>query len=119
MPHDTTEPTRQYSVRTRKLERRWRAGLCFGLVAVAVALTAAQAEQVQADPELVCSAVPAPGLTLEAVPAVPAVPEVPEVPTAAEVPEVPAAAEVPDVPAAAEAPAAATDGVKPKAKVGK
>lgn len=79
MPHDTTEPTRQYIVRTRKLERRWRAGLCFGLVAVAVALTAAQAQLVMDDPELVCS----------------------------------------DVPAAAEVPAAATDGVKPKAKAGK
>ena len=73
MPHDTTEPTRQYSVRTRKLERRFRAGHCFGLVAVAVALTAAQAQLVMADTELVCS----------------------EVPVAAEVPEVPAAAEVP------------------------
>lgn len=96
MPHDLTEPTRQYSVHTRKLERRYRAGHCFGLVAVAVALTAAQAEQVQADPGLVCSAVPAPDLTLEAVPAVPAVPEVPEVPTAA-----------------------APESVKPKAKAGK
>ena len=75
MPHDTTEPTRQYSVRTRKLERRFRAGHCFGLVAVAVALTAAQAQLVMDDPELVCS----------------------EVPVAAEVPEVPAA----EVPAAA------------------
>ena len=88
MPHDTTEPTRQYSVRTRKLERRFRAGHCFGLVAVAVALTAAQAQLVMDDPELVCSEVPAE-------------------------PDVPAAAEVPEVPAAA------TDGVKPKAKAGK
>ena len=98
MPHDTTEPTRQYIVRTRKLERRWRAGLCFGLVAVAVALTAAQAKLVMADPELVCSEVPTPELALETVPAEP---------------DVPAAAEVPEVPAAA------TDGVKPKAKAGK
>lgn len=98
MPHDTTEPTRQYSVRTRKLERRFRAGHCFGLVAVVVALTAAQAQLVMDDPELVCSEVPTPELALETVPAEP---------------DVPAAAEVPEVPAAA------TDGVKPKAKAGK
>lgn len=58
MPHELNEPTRQYSVRTRKLERRYRAGHCFGLVAVAVALTAAQAQLVMADPELVCNEVP-------------------------------------------------------------
>lgn len=89
MPHDTTEPTRQYIVRTRKLERRWRAGLCFGLVAVEVALTAEHAQLVMADTELVCSEVPMPELALETVPAEP------------------------------EVPAAATDGVKPKAKAGK
>lgn len=66
MPHDHNAPTHPYSVRTRTLERRYRAGHCFGLVAVAVDLTAAQAQLVQADPELVCESVPAPELTLEA-----------------------------------------------------
>lgn len=59
MPHDHNAPTHPYSVRTRTLKRRYRVGRCFGLVAVAVDLTAAQAQLVQADPELVCSAVPA------------------------------------------------------------
>lgn len=109
MPHELNEPTRPYSVRTRKLERRYRAGHCFGLVAVAVALTAAQAQLVMADPELVCNEVPAPEPSLEVVPndaAAPAAPE--EVPTQAS-----------EVTEETEVPAKATDGVKPKAKAGK
>jgi hypothetical protein len=47
-----------YSVRTRRLERRYRAGHCFGTAAVVVGLTAEQARLVAADAELVCSAVP-------------------------------------------------------------
>jgi hypothetical protein len=47
-----------YSVRTRRLERRYRAGHCFGTAAVVVGLTAEQARLVAADAELVCSAGP-------------------------------------------------------------
>lgn len=108
MPHDTTDPTRQYSVRTRKLERRYRAGHCFGLVAVAVALTAAQAQLVMADPELVCNEVPAPEQSLEVVRDDATDIAAPDVP--------PQASEVTEEP---EVPATAPAGVKPKAKAGK
>ena len=72
MAAETTQPTptRVYLVRTRHQERRFRAGLCFGLAAVKVALTPSQLAFVQADPELVCEAMPMPELTLEAVPEV-------------------------------------------------
>ena len=44
-----------YSVRTRKLERRFRVGHCFGKEATTVELTFMQAEMVKSDPELVCA----------------------------------------------------------------
>jgi hypothetical protein len=56
-----------YSVRTRKLHRRFRAGHCFGQEAITVELTPTQAEMVKADAELVCSDVVASADT-EAIP---------------------------------------------------
>jgi hypothetical protein len=50
-----SEVNKTYSVRTRKLPRRFRAGHCFGKEATTVELTPAQAEMVKADPELVCA----------------------------------------------------------------
>jgi hypothetical protein len=50
-----SEVNKTYSVRTRKFERRFRAGHCFGKEATTVELTPAQAEMVKADPELVCA----------------------------------------------------------------
>lgn len=63
-PDDLNEPTRAYSVRTRRLERRLRAGLVFGRQAVVVALTAAQAQLVQADAELLATPEALPELCL-------------------------------------------------------